>query len=394
LRRELGWPLSELGRIRLNRGDLEGAEAALLDAQHLGWQAHPGLAVVWRRQGDAASAVRALRDALEELSFVPSKEQPPNTPLWRAPLLAAHVDAEVEAGSLERARRSAEELSDIAARYGSTALRASASAATGRIDLAEGDAAAAAIAFAGALRLWNEVGAPYEAANAQLGLAEAYVADGNDDRAMRERSAAQATLADIAAGPPRPRPVTQHTENATFRREGDVWSIEFAGQVVRVRDTRGLRHLSRLLSDPAREFHVLDLVAAESGGSAAHPLGDAGPLLDEQAKAAYRRRLEEIDADIDEARAAEDAAREAQAEQERSFLLSELSRAVGLGGRDRRASSASERARVAVTRAVRQAIVRIAQHHAALGEHLQHAIRTGTYCAYEPDPRVPVNWRS
>jgi hypothetical protein len=153
--------------------------------------------------------------------------------------------------------------------------------------------------------------------------------------------------------------------------------IEFAGRVARIRDGRGLHHLSRLLSDPAREFHVLDLVATDSGRGVAGPLGDAGPMLDEQAKAAYRRRLEEIDADIDDARAARDAVREAQADEERSFLLSELSRAVGLGGR-----------------AVRQAIARIAEHHAPLGEHLQHAIRTGTYCAYEPDPRAPVTWRS
>jgi len=394
LRRELGWPLSELGHIRLNRGDLDGAEAALLDAQHLGWQAHPELAVVWRRRGDAASAISALRDALEQPSFVPSKERPPNTALWRAPLLAAHVDAEAEAGELERARRSAEELSDIADRYDSTALRASASAATGRVHLTGGDAAAAASAFADALRLWTEVGAPYEAASAQMGLAEAYAANGNDDHARRERRAAQATLDGITDDLARRRPATSSTENASFRREGDVWSIEFGGQVVRVRDARGLHHLARLLSDPAREFHVLDLVAAESGGAGARPLGDAGPLLDEHAKAAYRRRLEEIDADIDDARTAGDAGREAQALQERSFLLSELSRAVGLGGRDRRASSASERARVAVTRAVRQAIVRIADHHAALGEHLQHSIRTGTYCAYEPDPRASVTWRT
>src|SRR5215208_110501 len=92
LRREMGWPLSELGRIRLRRGDVEGAEAALLAADHVGWQAQPRLALVWQIRGETASAVTALRDALERPSYVPSKEQPPNTPLWRAPLLAAHVD--------------------------------------------------------------------------------------------------------------------------------------------------------------------------------------------------------------------------------------------------------------------------------------------------------------
>lgn len=394
LRRELGWPLSELGRIRLHKGDVDGAEEALLAAHDLGWQAHPALAVVWQMRGDPASAIGALRDVLEQPSYVPSKEQPPNTPLWRAPLLAAHVDAEVEAGDLARARRSAAELSQIAVRYGSTALRASAATAAARLQLGTGDTAAAADAFVEAVRLWTEVGAPYEAGRARLGLADACAAVGNRDRAARERAAAQAALDGIATGPRPRQPTPSPVETATFRREGDVWSIEFAGQVVRVRDARGLHYLSRLLPDPAREFHVLDLVAAETGATRTGALGDAGALLDERAKAAYRRRLADIDADLEDARAGGDAVREAQADNEREFLLRELSRAVGLGGRDRRAGSASERARVAVTRAVRHAIARIAEHHAALGEHLQHSIRTGTYCAYEPDPRAPVTWRS
>ena len=394
LRRELGWPLSELGQIRLHKGDIDGAEEALLAARNLGWQAHPALAVVWQTRGDAGSAIDALRDALEQPSYVPSKERPPNTPLWRAPLLAAHVDAEVEGGDLDRARRSAEELSEIATRYGSAALLASAATAAARLRLGAGDPAAAAGAFVDAVRLWNEVGAPYEAARARLGLADACAAGGNKDRARHERAAAQAALDDIATGPRPRQPTPSHVAAATFRREGDIWSIEFAGQVVRVRDARGLRYLDRLLPHPAREFHVLDLVAAEAGTAAAGGLGDAGPLLDERAKAAYRKRLADIDDDLDDARAAGDTVREAQADNEREFLLRELSRAVGLGGRDRRASSASERARVAVTRAMRHAIARIAEHHAALGEHLQHSIRTGTYCAYEPDPRAPVTWHS
>ena len=116
-------------------------------------------------------------------------------------------------------------------------------------------------------------------------------------------------------------------------------------------------------------------------------------MLDARAKNAYRRRLAEIEDDIEQARALGDTERAAQADAERDFLVRELSRAVGLGGRDRRAASASERARVAVTRAVRQAIARIGEHHPELGEHLDRAIRTGTYCAYLPDPRAPAGWR-
>ena len=88
-----------------------------------------------------------------------------------------------------------------------------------------------------------------------------------------------------------------------------------------------------------------------------------------------------------------DSERAAQADTERDFIVRELSRAFGLGGRNRRAGSASERARVSVTRAVRQAMARIQEHNSPLGEHLDRAIRTGTYCAYLPDTRVPVIWK-
>jgi hypothetical protein len=189
-----------------------------------------------------------------------------------------------------------------------------------------------------------------------------------------------------------------------FRREGDYWSVVFEGRTVRVRDLKGVRYLARLLAHPGREFHVLDLVAAETGrvsqvesSQAAGPshaaLGDAGEMLDARAKNAYRRRLAEIEDDMEQARAIGDTERAAQADAERDFLVRELSRAVGLGGRDRRAASASERARVGVTRAVRQAIARIGEHHPQLGEHLNRAVRTGTHCAYLPDPRAPAAWR-
>jgi hypothetical protein len=99
-----------------------------------------------------------------------------------------------------------------------------------------------------------------------------------------------------------------------------------------------------------------------------------------------------VDDDIEQAHALGDAERAAQAGAERDVLVRELARAFGLGGRERRAASASERARAAVTRAVRQAMARIAEHHPEMGEHLSRTIRTGTYCAYLPDPRAPAGW--
>ena len=151
-----------------------------------------------------------------------------------------------------------------------------------------------------------------------------------------------------------------------------------------------MRYLARLLAQPGREVHVLDLVADETGENV--PLGDAGELLDEQAKNAYRRRLAEIDDDIEQARALHDTRREEQAEAEREFLVRELARAVGLSGRNRRAGAASERARAAVTGAIRHAIARVREHHPELGEHLDRTVRTGAHCAYAPDAGTLARW--
>ncbi len=196
-------------------------------------------------------------------------------------------------------------------------------------------------------------------------------------------------------------------------REGEIWSITFEGVTTRVRDTKGMRYLRVMLGEPGREFHVLGLVADIEGGQApgrslggtsAAALaaqgmhrsaagGDAGVALDAQARAAYRARWADLTAERDEAEAANDIGRRDRVASELAFLERELSRAVGLGGRVRRANSPVELARVSVTRAVRAAIRRLQKAHPALGEHLDRTIRTGAFCAYEPDPRLVPDWQ-
>ena len=137
LRREMGWPLTELGRIRLRKGDIDGAEEALLAAHGVGWEPQPGLALVRLARGELAAAATAIRDALEHPSRVPSKELPPDSDLQRAPLLDAQVEIEIAGGDLARAQAAADELERVAARFQSKALVAGATLARGRVRLAE-----------------------------------------------------------------------------------------------------------------------------------------------------------------------------------------------------------------------------------------------------------------
>jgi hypothetical protein len=176
--------------------------------------------------------------------------------------------------------------------------------------------------------------------------------------------------------------------------------------VVRLKDAKGLHHLARLLARPGQELHVIDLEAAEgpaapagarsragAGELAPRPdLGDAGELLDATAKAAYKARRDELRAELEEAEELHDPVRTARARAELDFLTDELARAVGLGGRDRRAASHAERARLNVTRAIRTAMANLDRANPALGRHLSSTIRTGRYCSYTPDPRVPITW--
>jgi hypothetical protein len=115
-------------------------------------------------------------------------------------------------------------------------------------------------------------------------------------------------------------------------------------------------------------------------------------MLDATAKAAYRARLDELQAEVEDAEAWNDSARAAKAQAERDFLVAELVRAVGLGGRDRRAASHAERARLNATRAIRASMANVARANPELGRHLTSTIRTGRYCSYTPDPRAPIAW--
>jgi tetratricopeptide (TPR) repeat protein len=398
LRREFGWPLTELGRIQLLLGDLSGAEQTFKEAHQAGWNAQPGLALVQLARGDVEQAAVTIREALAHPVRVPSKELPPDTDLSLAPLLDAQVEIAIAAGDAERARWAADRLTQIASRFESKAWHACAARARGQVQLADGDALSASASCEAAVELWSEVGAPHEAALARVGLARAQRALGNHARASLEAQTAGAMfaqlgavhqaerVADLCGNSPRNPPAN------VFRRDGDYWSIVFEGRGIHVRHGKGIEYLARLLAARGREIHVLDLVGAVPAGA---PLADshAGELLDAQAKDAYRRRLADIDEDIQRARDLNDVEREAQADAERDFLMRELSRATGLGGRDRRAGSSAERARVSVTRALRSAVVRISEHHPALGAHFDRCIRTGTHCSYTADEESRVVWQ-
>jgi len=197
--------------------------------------------------------------------------------------------------------------------------------------------------------------------------------------------------------------VSPQTEPNVFRREGDYWTIAYDGKAFRLRDAKGLAYLAELLRNPDREISALDLLAGKTeSGRADAPgtgearisgdLGNAGEVLDVQARAEYRRRLEDLREELAEAESFNDPDRATRLREEVEFLTDELARATGLGGRSRKAASAAERARLNVTMALRSAFKRIGENSPSLGRYLAATVKTGRFCSYSPDPENPVRW--
>ena len=166
-----------------------------------------------------------------------------------------------------------------------------------------------------------------------------------------------------------------------FRQDGPLWTLTFDGRTARLPDLKGLHDLARLLAAPGEDLHCLEL----AGAAGLPPQADAGPLLDEQARSDYRRRMQELAEEGDLASAAGDTVRAEQARAELDALTDAVAAAFGLGGRPRKAGDPAERARSTVTARIRSAVAKVEEAHPALGRHLQNSVRTGTFCSYRPE---------
>lgn len=398
MRRELGWPLVELGMIRMRRGDLEGAEAAFLEAHDHAWSPQPWLALLRLEQGDLATATAMIEEAIARPPELPWKERPPFGDLRLVPLLEAQAEIAAASGDIAALQLAVAALARVARRVPAGTLPAVAATAAARLALARGDAAGAVRHASVSASAWSEAGAPHERAIARILLGRAHQLADNPPLARMEWQAAHRDLvsfgavrraAEVAALLGDQLPTSERAPGApvlaTLRRTGTGWLLAYEGREVVLADLVGIGYLARLVAEPDREFHALDLCGA-------HVAEGGLPVLDDEARAAYRRRLVEVEDDITQAEQDLDDVRRAQAEQDRAYLVAELSRALGLGGRDRTTHGTSERARTSVTRSLRYALARIGEQDAELGAHLGRGVRTGLYCCYRADPMAKVSW--
>ncbi len=182
----------QVGEIRLRLGDVAGADDAFRQAHQMGRTPQPGLALLRLAEGDTTGAAALIEDALGEPSL---------TPLARARLLPAAVEIAIANEDTGRSARHVQELEGIAGGYGTPMLRAAALTARGACEVQSGEHVSALSTLRRALRLWQEVDAPYEAARTRLLLGTALTGRGDKEGARLELEAAKAAFDALGAVP-------------------------------------------------------------------------------------------------------------------------------------------------------------------------------------------------
>ena len=387
-----------LAELRLLQGRLDEAETLLLGRDDSIQALLPTARLLLERDEldlACAAAHRGLRLMAADRLRVPK-------------LLAVVVEAELRRGQIDAAAGAAAELDSRVAGLGVPAATAEAARVRALVLAARGDSTAATEALRDGLDALAGTDLSYLRMVLHLTLArvlqETDRAAAADEARLASRLLEQLDvvlstvdadlLARLCPTPGTPRaPVARA---ALLVQDGPWWTAGCGDTKVRLRDSKGLRYLAELIAHPGVERHAIDLVDLVEGvapdGPDRHALGDAGHVVDASARAAYRRRIEDLRTGVEDALDAEDDDRAARLQTELDDLVAELARSFGLGGRDRRASSTAEKARLNVTRALRAALAKLIEALPEPGAALDRRIRTGTFCAYEPQVDDIVRW--
>jgi tetratricopeptide (TPR) repeat protein len=298
--------------------------------------------------------------------------------------------------------------------------RAEAAVATG-----EGKLDAALAGFESAVTIFRKYALPWEEADTLQRWGRALTAAGQNDRAAekfdaaieiyRRHGAGQRWIDRVEAARIDPlhktAPLSEQRpsdDECLFRREGEYWTVGYGGVTCRLRDMKGMGYIAHLITHPGQRIHVLDLFAQVGGGGdgtapradmhaeeleVVSDPGDASEVLDSRARAEYRQRLSELHAELEEAERNNDIGCAERTRNELDSLTDGLRSALGLGGRSRRFTAETERARGTVSKSIRVSLERIRRSHQELGAHLSTCLRTGYFCAYLPDPGRQPSWR-
>ncbi|HEX9643260.1 MAG TPA: adenylate/guanylate cyclase domain-containing protein [Acidimicrobiia bacterium] len=276
----VGEAFYEIGEIRRRIGDFAGADDAYATAHEHGKAPQPGLARLRLAQGNLDSARSGVSRVLAD-----TKDRP-----RRVELLSTLASIALAAGDPDSAMAAADEIDELVSVIPGTTLESVAASTRGAVLLGSGDAEGALPHLGHALRGWQDVDAPYEAAEVRLLLGNAYLAAGDDETAAMEL----------------------RTARSTFQRLGAAWMAERAGELLGgIKVASGDRvHRALMFTDIVKSTDLVGAIGDEAwetllawhdqtlqslfashGGEVAHHTGDGFFVAFEDAAAAVQSAI-------------------------------------------------------------------------------------------------------
>lgn len=175
-----------------------------------------------------------------------------------------------------------------------------------------------------------------------------------------------------------------------FQRNGKRWCLTFRGESGHVPHSVGMDYIAMALTSPRQEIASAILVGGEAAAKLPPPRS-IGERLDTKAKAAYKKKLDELEDQIVDARELRNDEAIERLEDERSVILRELKSATAFGGKTREDGDMAERLRQRAAKAIRRAMANIEAELPLLGKHLRASLQLGYFVSYVPES--DVTWR-
>lgn len=197
-----------------------------------------------------------------------------------------------------------------------------------------------------------------------------------------------------------------------FRKRGGVWEARFnRGNTINIINVdKGAEYINLLLTHPAREASVYEIVCGYALGVAASansglehddidegyqvttgaPLGDAGVVVDTKAIEQYRAKYRSLVTEKAEAEEDGDHERVEEIEVELAQIADAITGGTAKGGKLRKAGDRRKNVRDAFRNSVNRAITVIGKYDKPLAEHLKASIKHGNEVVYRP--ATPIVW--
>ena len=201
----------------------------------------------------------------------------------------------------------------------------------------------------------------------------------------------------------------------TFARDGQRWSVSYAGKHITLEHSDGAIYIAYLFERCGTSLHVRELYAiahppangaqsglyadmaqveyANEGLGLDHGLSSTDRIDDAALLVTCRDGREELQRDLALARLKGDSDQVNELEQRINEINAFMAAEFGLDGRARKPADPNKRAYDRVSKALARVMASLLTHHSGLAAHIKNSLHYATY-AYCYSPEIPISWET